>query len=695
MPPLKRTAISCDRCQSRKTKCHEPIPGPCSSCHQAGLSCNVSRKKRTRPFYQFSQEQFQLMVQIIHHYEPDVSLSIRSLKETVSRLQGGKESLQTCNESFSDAHAESSLHDTSERDSREGDSAPWSLINQFLDANADHDLENTNPLSDIDDSDKDHGCVLLDEAGTMLYAGPGGDVSFNLAVTTCLTGKASKVFSLEKPSSRGVESKFFEEYHSLRASQENHLLPPKAVVITRARKFFQEIQASTWVIAEDDFFTTLDKFYLFSDIMKPSWFSFLYGLLAVTMSESEYDTIVNGETTSIMNSDQYYSKAMSLLPALLHYPDIDGVRALVVMCFALQGKRTIAPAYVLVGLAVQLAKSLGMHCRRTAAAYENRDWHRVRRLFFSVYELECEISLLCGIQPSISNEDCDMTLPSESMLSPGINTPIGYLQQSAALLMIMGDIQRKRYSMKNSRQPATMNAGDTKRSIERLWEWKKAVPSYLEFGTPCPPGHFRAIGVLHLRYWLARIILTRDFLLHQVRNGDQMQTEDIAIIRSMSACCLDAADETLNIIKNMASSNTLSCLPFFDTNCLMAAIMIYLLRYRKRATPIIAEKLRCCERILLSLTDKRWPARMAMLLIPLERGAGFRDIQGRLDRRIHYDPESFLQVFGNDVPPSADTYANCEAQDLTWNGVDQMILSGLQTWAWELEDFPELFSLST
>lgn len=326
---------------------------------------------------------------------------------------------------------------------------------------------------------------------------------------------------------------------------------------------------------------------------------------------------------------------------------------------------------------------MGMHCRRAAAAYENRDWHRVRRLWFSVYELDCEISLLCGVQPSISNEDCDMTLPSErvspysggmrmitytfvQMFSPGLNTPIGYLQHSAALLMIMGDIQRKRYSMKNFRRQGTMDVGDTKHSIERLWEWRKAIPSYLEFGTPCPPGHLRAIGILHLRYWLARIILTREFLLHQVQKVDQMQNENIAIIRSMSACCVDAADKILNIIKSMASSNTLSCLSFFDTNCLMAATMIFLLQCRRQATPIITEKLQSCEGILLNLTDKRWPARMAMLLIPLEQGAGFRTSQTSFDQRLDCDLESFPQLFGNDATPSADVHTSSEGQDLSW-----------------------------
>lgn len=284
------------------------------------------------------------MLQIIHHYEPDVSLSIRSLKDTISRLQGEKDTLQTRNEPCPDAHAETSLPHTSERECREADSAPCPLTTQLLDTNASPSTEGMSFLSDMDDSDEDHGCVLLDEAGTMrmllwrkvtnswlikwaVYAGPGGDVSFNLAVRTCLTGKTSKVFSLEKPTVRGAESKFFEEYHS----RENHLLPSKPAIISRAREFFEVIQASTWVIAEDDFFTTLDKFYVSSDSMKPSWFCFLYGLLAVTMSQSDYYTIASGETTTIMTSDHYYSKAMSLLPALLHYPDTDGVRALIVL----------------------------------------------------------------------------------------------------------------------------------------------------------------------------------------------------------------------------------------------------------------------------------------------------------------------------------------------------------------------------
>lgn len=76
----KRTSISCDRCQKRKVKCQDPVPGPCRACRRGGHSCKVSRESRSRPFYQVSQEQFDLMIEVIKEYEPDLKLDLSSLR---------------------------------------------------------------------------------------------------------------------------------------------------------------------------------------------------------------------------------------------------------------------------------------------------------------------------------------------------------------------------------------------------------------------------------------------------------------------------------------------------------------------------------------------------------------------------------------------------------------------------------------
>lgn len=101
--PLPRAERSCDACRDSKVrvsaclssialffadnhKCIRSRAGQCSRCYQLSSECTFSRTRRSRPYYQTSKEQYELMTTALRHFVPGISFQIPELRNVVSQL---------------------------------------------------------------------------------------------------------------------------------------------------------------------------------------------------------------------------------------------------------------------------------------------------------------------------------------------------------------------------------------------------------------------------------------------------------------------------------------------------------------------------------------------------------------------------------------------------------------------------------
>jgi hypothetical protein len=97
-----------------------------------------------------------------------------------------------------------------------------------------------------------------------------------------------------------------------------------------------------------------------------------------------------------------------------------------------------------------------------------------------------------GCPTSIHDQDSDTALPSESLLSPGDYTPMGYLASSVGLAQISGHIFQAMYSVPQQRSfPGPQTAGThriSRRTIADLYgelvRWRHDVPPHLRITNP-------------------------------------------------------------------------------------------------------------------------------------------------------------------------------------------------------------------
>lgn len=177
-------------------------------------------------------------------------------------------------------------------------------------------------------------------------------------------------------------------------------------------------------------------------------------------------------------STQYLQACYSLSAHITGMPYLKSVQALLLMALALHGQARDGQAWYVVGQAIRLAQSLGLHKRlpaSTKGGYRaNHDLHR--RLWWSCFSLEKLLQLECGRPSSTYRGDFDRTLPAVPSVSSADNPP-DYFMAWVSLAGILGRISDRLYSRNFS------NSGELFLEIcdldKALLDWDRRLPESL------------------------------------------------------------------------------------------------------------------------------------------------------------------------------------------------------------------------
>lgn len=120
------------------------------------------------------------------------------------------------------------------------------------------------------------------------------------------------------------------------------------------------------------------------------------------------------------------------------------------------------------------------------------------------------------------------------------------------------------------------------------------MPSHLKWGVPVAPTHRRSIGILHLNYWNAMMLLTQPFLLYSVIRGSSLNDIRKAWFDKLGEICVDAAKNAIIVLKSMENDRSLSSLMTFDCTCTLKVIMILSLALAKRESAELRAEYEFC-----------------------------------------------------------------------------------------------------
>ncbi|KAH8671720.1 fungal-specific transcription factor domain-containing protein [Xylariales sp. PMI_506] len=237
---------------------------------------------------------------------------------------------------------------------------------------------------------------------------------------------------------------------------------------------------------------------------------------------------IHGRNTEL--SSQYLHGAYSLYGHLVAIPYTTSIQALILLALALRGCMKDGQAWQVLGQAIRVAHSVGLHKAITSASLSQKrpqqqdseliappsgqtDLGLRARIWWSCYALERLMQLESGRPAIVSDKDIDQ-VPPDPVRSP----ELGYFAAWVALSKIMGRISNEFYS----RRPA--NAIDLFKTVQTLdqalVDWKQSLPEDLGLKYNTTSGDERGDSYRHhiasfisLQFYSTHITLLRISLI--------------------------------------------------------------------------------------------------------------------------------------------------------------------------------------
>jgi hypothetical protein len=582
-----RTAMSCDKCKSRKTKCSNPVPGPCDYCRSIGATCQIDvGKRKQRPYYFVSEEQYKLMAQLVaHHHGPSIDLpTLRGLVANFDQSDGASPNTLSAPSVGDPATESESMGPRRKREKHESRAAV--------------------PLDEIDSLHEQLGCMLRDSSGEYRYMNAASGISFNAAVRSL--NPASTAAKLESDLIPPMKTMSLPpatpESSTLSVPQDEIHLPSKLLGYQHINTYFDQVHCLFWLYSSEQFHQRFENTYTNHDPPTASWLCSLYSIFAMAAQCSQS----HGNNSDPISAAEYLSLAKSMVPKICDEADLDSIRALVLLALALQSHCFSTSAYLHLGLATRVAQSLGLHLDKYSLLHGPVEREHARRIWWTLYIVDVETSLRCGKPRAEASQGSSRQapLPSEQILNPGPNMPAGYLEVSRSLSQLTETTSQTLYL-----EPLTgtrkLSSPRVTSILSSLQAWANSVPSHLSRTACVAPSHKRPIALLHVRYWSVVILATRPFLLCSVvraadldRSPDKKRCYD-----ELGGICIDAAQNSLNVLKMMADEKLLSSITQAEFLYVLELLQCFLIALTKTKNEEHRRNVISCMTILKSMDD--------------------------------------------------------------------------------------------
>ncbi|KAL1898485.1 hypothetical protein Sste5346_003388 [Sporothrix stenoceras] len=465
----RRAPMSCDRCKSRKTKCVDPVPGPCQFCASISAVCHLDpSRRRQRPYYHVSEEEFRYMTKALEHFLPNIDLNLQSLREVVQSLEAGQPipgavDQQQFKYNITQPHPALPLTaPPSEGSASSGDSivvgddsrtTPASTATAPITTKLEDPLlAEASSIEEIDELHGELGWLRVDSRGTYRHVGADSGYGFHAAVRSLRHRRGSDVpgtgtggnktdivppFTVAPPlppstpdsgGGGGVPSPHALPIYnhavsalplvpgtaaagSLGKGQRMQIFLPRRDLCNRCvSRFFRDIQSVYWFWSAERFYAVLDRLYAGDpSSATPAMLCSLYSILALTCeSEAQQAQVTPAGAAAASGGPppaaRYLALAKGLVPALCDEADTDSVRALCLLGLALQSSMFNNTAYIYIGAAARIALTLGLHLQRAIEPKGCLQRQIDLRLYSTLFLIDLDVALCYGNPPAISDE---------------------------------------------------------------------------------------------------------------------------------------------------------------------------------------------------------------------------------------------------------------------------------------------------
>ncbi|KAJ4029350.1 hypothetical protein NW758_013579 [Fusarium oxysporum] len=568
-------------------------------------------KRRQKPFYFVSEEEYRLLRELCSNCFPDEELTIPNLRRLINENKKpafkSQTDIATPTMSLIEVSAEAPIINCGDEPIDQGEI----LLQDVEESQAE---EEEILLPEIVNLHHDLGCLLADAHGEYRYMGAESGASFNSAVRSWMLRMGAGTRSKEKdkdkiPGMLKVSPPSAKSPLTDAASSPGNpcQFPSQELLSACAARFFEQVHCLYWIYSAESFYTRLETTYSGdSGQLTASWLCSLHGIVALCAScEPSANGLVNGQ-----RAHDSLEMAKSLVTKVCDEADLDSIRALIVLSLAFHSNGFTNSAYLHIGLAVRIAFSLGLHLDKYSTKSGVVSQAHARRLWWTLYLLDQDLSLALG-KPSMNSPLNETSwkppLPSEFVVSPGSHTPNGYLEQCIRLTQITQTIRQNLYDgpVHGGQKLSNTHFND---AMAALQSWLDHVPPHLHLSPTVSLSYRRSISLLHLRYWSTTMLVTKPFLLCNLLQGiEHVETVKQPIFATLAKTCVSAAESTFEILESMVLHKVASSLVMADYLFALQALQVIVAACGLYHMDGHQARAKQCLRILLAISVSGYP----------------------------------------------------------------------------------------
>ncbi|SPO07712.1 uncharacterized protein DNG_10407 [Cephalotrichum gorgonifer] len=605
-PPRKRARLSCNTCKARKTKCIGIETGSCHYCRSVNLTCEASVKSRKRPFYRVSGEVYEYSIKLLRRFVPEdelPELTVENIQDLLQKLDD-RPPVPVRTPPITSGGGVLSVEN--------GDS-----LGPAAEADADGTTETMEP-EEHTSLQEEFGCMLLDSMGRYRYVGANSSIRWFNAIRTAREPRGVSQRSDPKiitPLNFGPLPPTTPESGN-GGRRTAVYLPPRQLCMAYVARFFDQLHCTYWFYPSEQFYPRLDQ--TLEDrgaSASSSWLCALYSILTIgsmAPADNSFKPKGNGPQDTKTSAD-YLSMAKDEAAAATEEAGLDSVKAFGLMSLATHAMCYSITAYLNIGTAVRIGFSLGLHRDVFLRSKGSLERERSRRLWWTIYILDYEMASRFGYPCSIMDDAVFMSTPpaTEHILGPGPNTPLDYQALLVSLTRMSKMISHECF-LEPAHVGGRLPISRVTRSLAALRRWYDGIPTHLRWDSSLHPQHRRAVSILHLRFWLANMSLTRPFLLFMVtRSSDTMIPGKRMLYEQMSNTCIEAAEAAVNVIRRMREDQTLSSLLLFDSNTIGEVMDVLIMALQKLGGTVRQAMLQFCIETFRTMEKIGWCERLS------------------------------------------------------------------------------------
>ncbi|KAJ5374303.1 hypothetical protein N7517_006309 [Penicillium concentricum] len=301
---------------------------------------------------------------------------------------------------------------------------------------------------------------------------------------------------------------------------------------------------------------------------------------------------LRNSTLPAIDGNDCAKEAQRLLSKLSQTPTtLDALQTVMILCAFRLLSGDLSSADILLAIAVRLLFQLGGNQFADPNASEERD--QVRTLFWLCYNIDKCLFLRTGRPPSIHDDDCDLTLPSNyiARTSEGrfeteetMDCSSPFFPCDLRLSMLISNIYRELYSVRGL-QKSDADVLMTIRKLDNdLEAWRMSIPSQKMPRSSASDSS--SIRMLEIRFLMNRLEYHQCMgILHQASSRCKSWNEDIhgmyEGINSSLALAVEASRSSLlylNLMQGTLDEETAWFAMFYPISAIMTLFCYILLK---------------------------------------------------------------------------------------------------------------------